>query len=450
MKVKQSGLLERLFQRLLHPLSAFLESATGGSLALLAATALAVGLASVLGEPTVHHFWEQPLRLSLGEGAGFGLSLHHWVNDGLMAIFFFLIGLELKRELLVGELASLRKAILPVMAALGGVLCPALIYLAFNHDQASASGWAIPVATDIAFAVGILILLGSRVPRALIIFLTALAIADDLFAVLIIALFYAGEINLQALFAAAECLATLMVLNRAGVRAYLPYVLVGLGLWLATLLSGLHATLAGVLLAFCIPARSPLRSEQFEAELEDLRQALNREHLDPSPNDPFLNAKIAELCERIEYSAARVQTPLQRLEHRLSPWVAFLIIPLFALSNAGLDLGAVAWSTALHSPITLGVGLGLVFGKFVGIASFAYLTTRLGWGSLPGGVAWPQLLGAAWLGGIGFTMSLFISQLAFADPAAAEAAKIGILLASLVAALIGVIWLWRVTERRAS
>ncbi len=415
---------------------------------LLAATALAVVLASLLGEPVVHHFWEQSLSISLGEGPGFGLSLHHWVNDGLMAIFFFLIGLELKRELLVGELASLRKAILPVMAALGGVVFPALIYLAFNYGQSSASGWAIPVATDIAFAVGILILLGERVPRALIIFLTALAIADDLFAVLIIALFYSGEINLQALMAAGGCLAILMVLNRAAVRAYLPYLLVGLGLWLATLLSGLHATLAGVLLAFCIPARSPLSSEQFEADLVELRQELNREHLDPSPNDPFLNTKIAELCEHIESMAKRVQTPLQRLEHRLSPWVGFLIIPLFALSNAGLDLGAVAWSSALSSSITLGVGLGLVFGKFAGIATLAYLTTRLGWGSLPDGVSWRQMLGAAWLGGIGFTMSLFISQLAFSDAALAEDAKIGILLASVVAALLGVVWLLLATERK--
>jgi len=433
--------LERLFGHILAPLSAFLKSTTSGGLVLIGATLVAIVLASVLGEEALHQFWGQKLTLDLGESFALSLSLHHWINDGLMAIFFFLIGLELKRELMVGELASLRQAILPVMAALGGVMVPALIYSAFNGGTPGAAGWAIPVATDIAFAVGILVLLSGQVPRSLIIFLTALAIADDLLAVMIIGLFYTSALDLMALGAVVAILLLLVVLNRGGIRSAIPYVLLGVLLWLAMLKSGVHATLAGVLLAFCIPARSGLTSEQFEQQLIVMRKELNAEHIDPSPNDPFRNHKIAEMCEHVEYLAKEVQTPLQRMEHRLSPWVAFLIVPLFALANAGVDLGAIAWGQALSHPITLGVIGGLVVGKFLGISLFSWLTLRLKLGQLPEGVGWPQLTGVAWLGGIGFTMSLFISQLAFVDPHMVESAKIGILLASLVAATIGLVWL---------
>ena len=436
-----SGYLSRLCACILAPLSAFFRNTASGGLVLLAATAAAMLLSSLFGEHAVHAFWQQPLTFSLGDAMSFGMSLHHWINDGLMVMFFFLIGLELKREILVGELASFRQAMLPVMAALGGVLLPAAIYTAINHGTAYASGWAIPVATDIAFAVGILVLLADRVPRNLLVFLTALAIADDLFAVVIIGAFYSGPLDAQAALMAGVSLLLLIVMNRGGVRSYIPYLLVGAILWLAMLKSGIHATLAGVLAAFCIPARSGMSSEAFEQRLIQLRRKLTDEHLDPSPNDPFRNDKIAALCEHVEVAARNVQTPLQRMEHQLSPWVSFLVLPLFAFANAGIDLGAIAWSEVLTSSATIGIVCALAIGKFVGISLFAWLAVRTRLGRLPEGVTWPQVAGVAWFGGIGFTMSLFISPLAFQDAALIEQAKVGIVLASAISAAIGIFWL---------
>lgn len=441
-----SGYLPRLFAYVLEPLSAFFRNTTSGGLILLAATATAMLLTSLFGEHAVHAFWQQPLSFSLGESMSFGMSLHQWINDGLMVAFFFLIGLELKREILVGELASFRKAILPVMAALGGVLLPAAIYSAVNHGSEYASGWAIPVATDIAFAVGILVLLADRVPRSLLVFLTALAIADDLFAVLIIGAFYSGPIDAQAVAAAGFCLLVLVVLNRGGMRNRIPYLCVGMLLWLAMLKSGIHATLAGVLAAFCIPVRPGMSSEAFEKTLIKLRTELTDEHLDPSPNDPFRNDKIAALCEHVEIAAKNVQTPLQRLEHQLSPWVSFLILPLFAFANAGIDLRAISWSAVFASGATIGIVCALVIGKFAGISLFAWLAVRMKLGRLPEGVTWAQVTGVAWFGGIGFTMSLFISQLAFQDAALVEQSKVGIVLASALSAAIGIVWMLKQGE----
>jgi NhaA family Na+:H+ antiporter len=433
--------LEALFGRVLSPFEQFRQRTTAGGIVLIAATLIALGLATALGDDAVHHFWERRLSIG-GEVRALDLSWHHWVNDGLMALFFLLVGLELKREILVGELSSLKDAALPVFAAVGGMVVPAVIYTAFNAGTASVHGWGIPMATDIAFAIGILVMLGQRIPKNLVIFLTALAIADDLGAVLVIAVFYTAHVDSRALGSAAACMLALALLNRGGVRHPLPYAILGILLWLAVLASGVHATIAGVLLALAIPARAACTVEQFEQGIEELGTAFRTDLRDPStPSDPLRNPLLAALASTIEQRAVAAQSPLQRIEHSLSPWVTFVVIPVFALSNAGIDLATVEWSKALSNRVALGVFFGLVVGKFLGIGFFALAAVRLGWARLPSGVRWPHVFGAAWLGGIGFTMSLFIGQLAFQDAQMIEEAKLGILLASCVAAAVGLAWL---------
>jgi Na+:H+ antiporter, NhaA family len=442
--------LEPLFGRILTPFEQFLRRTTSGGIVLISMTIVTLGLAAVVGEDAINRFWETPVAIAVGD-ENLSLSLHHCVNDGLMALFFLLVGLELKREMLVGELSSLKDAILPIAAALGGMVVPALIYAAFNAGTLTASGWGIPMATDIAFAIGILVLLAWRVPKNLIIFLTALAIADDLGAVLIIALFYTAELRMNALAAIAVLLAILILLNRGGVRHPLPFALVGVLLWAAVLASGMHATIAGVLLAFMIPARPAYTPDDFERRISELREAFRADRLDlDTPDDPLRNHRMTAVAESMEHSAAAVQSPLQRMEHTLTPWVTFLVIPIFALANAGIDLRAVEWSQAIGSRVTLGIVGGLVVGKFVGIGAFSWIAVRMGWGQLPAGVEWKHLLGAAWLGGIGFTMSLFIGQLAFQDPTLIEQAKLGILLASTLSAAIGLAWLVLASPKASS
>lgn len=433
--------LEHLFGRILTPFEYFLRSASAGGMVLIGTTVLTLLLANSPWGPTIHHLWETPLGLDLGPHFSLKKTLHHWVNDGLMVLFFLLVGLELKREILVGELSSPRDAALPVIAALGGMVCPALIYLAFNPDAPASAGWGIPMATDIAFAVGILVLLAWRVHKNLIIFLTALAIADDLGAVLVIALFYTADLNLPALAGAASVLLLLVLLNRGGIRQPLPYWIVGTVLWYLVLASGVHATIAGVLLAFTIPARPATSLRQFNDHIDRLQAELRREH-GAGASHTFGHERLAALAESVERASNAVQSPLQRIEHGLGPWVTFGIIPLFAFANAGIDFRKMSFGQAVAEPVTLGVLFGLLFGKFIGIGLFSWVGVRLGLGRLPAGVNWRNLLGASWLGGIGFTMSLFIGQLAFSDPLLVEEAKLGILLASLLAAVIGLLWLW--------
>jgi NhaA family Na+:H+ antiporter len=335
------------------------------------------------------------------------------------------------------------------VAALGGMLVPAGFFVLLNHDTDTLRGWGIPMATDIAFAIGILVLLGNRVPRNLIIFLTALAIADDLGAVLVIALFYTQELRLDALFAAGTISALLFLLNRGGIRAPLPYWLLGTLLWLAFLASGIHATIAGVVLAFMIPARPKYTAHEFDTRLEELRDAMREESLNDSLSDAFSDHRLTAIAESAEQASTRVQSPLQRIEHGLNPWVTYLVIPIFALSNAGIDFAEFDLGGAFASPLTQGILLGLVLGKFLGITLFSYAAVTLGLGRLPTGVSWMQLAGAGWLGGIGFTMSLFIGQLAFDDPQAINLVKLGVLAASVISAVIGVAWLLWASKGRA-
>ena len=436
--------LESLFGRILSPFEQFLRRTTAGGIVLVISTTIALGLATALGAEVIRDFWERPFSLSAGPGFKLELSWVHWVNDGLMALFFLLVGLELKREVLVGELSSLKDAALPVAAALGGMIVPGLIYAAFNAGSpVASSGWAIPMATDIAFAVGILVLLAWRIPKNLIIFLTALAIADDLGAVLVIAIFYTPNLDLQWLAAAAALLAILVLFNRAGIRNPMPYALAGILLWYALHASGIHATLAGILLALTIPARPAHTPAQFERRVGELQSAFRADRRDDeTADDPLSNFRMASIAEAMEQSAVEVQSPLQRIEHSLTPWVTFLVIPIFALANAGIDLGSVAWAHTLSSRVTLGVVTGLVFGKVAGIILFSWIAARLGVARLPSGVRWKHVIGAAWLAGIGFTMSLFIAQLAFADREIVEQAKLGILLGSGISAVVGLCWLY--------
>jgi len=379
----------RLQNYLIRPLQDFFRTEAIGGILLLVASVAAMICANTGLAPLYHRLWEIPLRVDLG-GVVVDKTLHHWVNDGLMAIFFFVVGLEIKREVTAGELAAPKKAVLPIAAAVGGMLIPASLYAVINDGGEGMHGWGIPMATDIAFALGVLALVGKRAPAGLLVFLTALAIVDDLGAVLVIALFYGGRIVLEPLLFGGAVVITSLTLNGIGVRAPLIYSLLGVALWTAFLKSGVHATVAGVLLAFTIPT-----------------------------------------------STEPEESPLQRIEQKLHPWVVYLIMPLFAFANAGVDLSAQALIEAVEQPITLGIAIGLVLGKQLGVMLASWIPVRLGWAELPAGVSWKQLYGVSWLAGIGFTMSLFITNLAFADPRLVEQAKTGILLASLIAGAVG-------------
>ena len=422
-----------LIERVLGPFQRFFSTSAAGGLVLLAATAVALVWANSPWADAYHHLWETPVTVG-APGFGLTLSLHAWVNDGLMAVFFFLVGLEIKREVFVGELASRRSATLPVAAALGGMVVPALLYSALNAGGPGAAGWGVPMATDIAFALGILALLGDRVPSGLRVFLAALAIADDLGAVLVIAFFYTGALDWAAMGGAAAVLAVLVGLNRAGARRPLTYALLGVGLWLFVLASGIHATIAGVLLALTVPARTRIDEDEFlaraEVSLADFRAA------DEPGTTVLTNHGHQAALQAIENAADAAQAPLQRMEHALHGVVAFAVMPVFALANAGVALGGGAVAAA-RSPIAWGVVLGLALGKPLGITLASWLAVRAGAADLPTGVAWRHVHGAGWLGGIGFTMSLFVAGLAFADPAVLDVAKLGIFAASILAGVVG-------------
>ena len=415
----------------------FLHHEAFGGILLLASALVALVWANSPWKDAYADLWHAEVTLGT---VHFHLteSLQHWVNDGLMAIFFFVVGLEIKREVLVGELASPRRAALPAIAAVGGVLVPAGIYAVVNAGHAGSEGWGVPMATDIAFALGVRALLGDRVPVALTVFLTALAIVDDIIAVLVIALFYTEDVAWDALGSAGGFLAALVVANRLHVRRPFVYGLLGLGLWAAVFESGIHATVAGVLLAFTIPARTRIDPDAFVARSRAILDGFAR--AGTHGGSILTNGARQEALTELEDAVEGVGAPLQRLEHALHPWVAFAIVPLFALANAGVTIqGDVA--TSLGKRVTLGVVAGLVLGKQLGVTLFAWLAVRSGATELPVGVSWPQVYGASWLAGIGFTMSLFIAELAFAQPEFLTSAKLGILAASLIAGVGGALLL---------
>jgi len=362
------------------------------------------------------------------------MSLEHWVNDGLMAIFFLLVGLEIKREVIIGELASLRRATLPIAAAIGGIMVPAGIFLALNAGRPGAHGWGVPIATDIAFAVGVLAIVGRAVPTSVKIFLLAIAIVDDLGAVLVIALFYTSGISLPALAVAGGFLVALIVLNLLRVHHPLPFILLGIGLWIATLFSGVHATVAGVLLAFTIPATRAIAEVSY---VEFAREMLDNFARDASDVPDKITENQSYALKSMEEASQGVQTPLALVEHALLQPVNFLIIPLFALANAGVDLRTGGLDAVAH-PVMWGVLLGLLVGKPIGVLLASWVAIKSGIATLPEGATVRQIVGVSILCGIGFTMSLFVANLAF--PGSAEllsASKLGILAASLVSGVVG-------------
>ncbi len=434
---------DRPIDRFRKPFSDFLRNQSNGGIVLFIVAIIAMVWANSPWKESYHHLWEHTIAISV-DSWELKRNLHHWINDGLMAMFFFLVGLELKREIVGGELSRPQDAILPVAAGLGGMLVPALIFLIFNPTGPSQDGWGIPMATDIAFAVGLLALLGSRAPLALKVFVTTLAIADDLGAVVVIALFYTSDISMWNLAIGAGFLLVLVLGNVLGVRSPYYYALFGIGgLWTAFLLSGIHATVAGVLAAMAIPAVTKLD----EVTYIDRIRGYITEFAALEPNQkPTLTADQLHTIEKIDRASEYAETPLQRLEHRLQPIVMYFVIPLFALANAGVELPADIGG-ALTSSVTLGVGLGLLLGKPLGILLISWLLVKLGWAQLGAFVTWRHMVGAAFLAGIGFTMSLFINELAFRDPLFRQEAKLGILIASLLAGTIGYLLLSRTPKK---
>jgi len=422
-------------EKLTAPFKRFLALSSAGGVLLLICTVIALVWAnSPLADAYHYIFHDLHLDMNLGS-IHLSHGLAHWINDALMAVFFLVVGLEIKREMLVGELASPRKAALPIIAAMGGMIVPALIYAAINWGQPSLRGWGVPMATDIAFALGILMLMGARAPLPLKVFLVSLAIIDDLGALVVIALFYTDDLSTTYLAFAGGAVAVMAMLNVMGVRKIVPYVAIGLLLWFFVLESGVHATIAGVLTACCIPATARVDSIRF---LRSSRNALDVYERSEKPGHCVrTNDEQRAAVMTLEQNAEHVVPPLQRLEHILHPYAAFLIIPLFAIANAGLHLGAEA-TEAISGSITRGVVAGLLFGKPIGIFLACFIAVKLGVAALPTGISWRQVLGVGFLGGIGFTMALFIGNLAFVDPSQLEAAKMGIMLASFASTVLGV------------
>lgn len=407
---------------------------------LILATIAAIAWANSPWTESYHHLSHTYVGFGW-TGTVFKLSLAHWIKDGLMAIFFFVVGLEIKRELAVGELSSLRRAALPVTAACGGAIIPAVLFLVLNFGGDAQRGWGIPMATDIAFALGVLSLLGSRVPLGLKVFVTALAIADDVLAVLVIALFYTSKLNVLALGLSAAFVGLMVLFNRLGLRPLWIYVVAAIGAWAAMLTSGIHATIAGILVAFTVPVRAAISPQKFFGVAKESLAALGNSHL--TQESMVSDAKQRQAITKLGLAAADMMPPGIYLEHHLHPFVSFVILPLFALFSAGVAFDAQTVG-AFPGMLSLGIIFGLVLGKPIGILLFSWLAIRSGHAEMPEGVSWLQLLGAGILAGIGFTMSIFVSELAFTQPALVNDAKVGIFCASLVAGVLGYLVLGRV------
>lgn len=416
------------------------HSTTKAAAVMLLATIVALVVANTAAHGAFYEFWHTEVVIGFGDARA-EMSLAHIINDILMAVFFLLVGLEIKYEMTVGELTDIRQAILPVGAAVGGVAAPIAIYIACNAGSPETiMGWGVPAATDIAFALGVLSLLGSRVPAGVRVFLSTLAVADDIVAILVIAVFYGQSPSLAWLGAALVVLVVLLVLNRSHVYSLVPYLVVGAVLWCCVFMSGVHATIAGVLLAFTIPSGSRVHMKRFinwsGERVEEAREAF-------VPDEPVIGQEdyLASVT-RLERAARHVVPPATRLERRLYPWVYFAILPLFALTNADVAFMSTPFGDIVASPVFIGVFLGLVVGKPVGIMLMSCVIVKSGLSSLPENVNWGHMLGAAMLGGVGFTMSIFVANLAFVDPGYVIAAKVAILLASLVAGALGFAFLF--------
>lgn len=419
-------------EKIVAPVNRFIHLEYTSGITLLISVIIAVIWVNSAASNMYHHIWE--IHFSIGfDKYLLSYPLHIWINDGLMAIFFFVIGLELKRELMDGELSSFRKALLPMGAAVGGMIVPALIYFTINKGTDAAHAWGIPMATDIAFALALLSMAGKHIPMSVKVFLSALAVADDLGAVMVIAFFYTSQINYVGLGVAAIFFLILIAGNRLGVRNSMFYMVIGIGVWIGFFLSGVHATIAGVLVAFTIPAVTKIDEGVYSKNLKKLTHEFEQE----IPNNSTLTTpKQHKTIQHVKQLSLAAETPLQKIEQALHPWVAFGIMPIFALANSGIVIGS-DFLTAINNPVSIAVTIGLVVGKFVGIYSFTWIMVKAGAAQLPEGATWRHIIGVALLGGIGFTMSLFITGLAFKDVVFIEQAKYGILISSILAGIMG-------------
>jgi NhaA family Na+:H+ antiporter len=418
----------------LKPVSRFIHQEFTGGIILFLNVLIAIFWVNSPWGDSYHHLWETNISIEL-EQYVIDQPLHIWINDGLMALFFFVIGLELKREFMSGELSTFKKASLPMIAALGGMLVPALIYLAFNKNLASEQGWGIPMATDIAFALALLSMAGKDIPGSVKVFLSALAVADDLGAVLVIAFFYTEQIAYTPLLTAGFFLLLLVFGKFLGIRNMLFYLVIGIIVWAGFLFSGVHATIAGVLVAFTIPARTKINEIHYE---ESVKRYISEFEKEIPQEGTLTTPRQHAIIEKIKKISHDAETPLQQIEFAIHPWVAFVIMPLFALSNAGIHIGA-HFLTSLINPVSLGVITGLIVGKFVGVLLFTWLMIRSGFSELPKSANWQHIIGVAALAGVGFTMSLFITGLAFNYDKMVEQSKYGIFLASVISGCVGIL-----------
>jgi NhaA family Na+:H+ antiporter len=438
---------EKAFKKVSTPFEEFIHAQTTTGLILMVMTIVALILANSPLYEAYSHFFHMNIDFNVGSWA-LSHSLHHWINDGLMAIFFFIIGLEIKREITAGELSNIKVALLPILAAMGGMIFPAAIYLSLNYGTQGASGWGIPMATDIAFAISALVLLGKRVPTTLVTFLVALAIVDDLGAVLVIALFYTETINMTPLGLAGAMFLLMIAFNRFGIHMILPYFVVGLFMWFFMLESGVHATIAGVLAALAIPS-TPKRTP--ECFTQDTKHLLIEYEKYPMQKDYTMHEEQKRILTNIKDKIDEVGTPAARLEHDLHLPVALLVIPIFALANAGIKIDFDSIGSTILEPVSLGIIMGLILGKVIGIFGVSWLAVKLKIAQLPKGSSLSQVFGVAFLGGIGFTMSIFVADLAFIGNAELIfQAKVGILSASLFSGLFGYFWLKSVSKKRGN
>ena len=436
-------------QRRYRNLIRFTHSSTRAAGAMLIAAVIALVIANTPAHGPFLEFWHTEVVIGFGDAVG-AMSLAHIINDVFMAVFFLLVGLEIKYEMTVGELTNIRQAALPIIAAFGGVAVPIVIYSLFNAgDPAAAQGWGVPTATDIAFALGIMALLGSRVPNGVRVFLSTLAVADDIIAILVIAVFYGHSPSFFWLALAAVVFVVLLVMNRTHIYSLFPYIAVGGVLWFCVFMSGVHSTIAGVLLAFAIPSGSRVNLNSFLHWSDDRVKKARSVYDEDTP--VIAQDEYIKTVQSISHVTRQVVPPATRLEHKLYPWVYFGILPLFALTNADVALGGADFAALASSPVLLGVFFGLVVGKPLGIMLFSFITVKLKIASLPENVNWMHMLGASILGGVGFTMAIFVANLAYDGEALITAAKLGILVASLVAGIAGFALLFaqaRIAEKR--
>lgn len=423
------------FDKLNKPFQKFIQNEKAGGIVLGISVIIALIFANSPLSHAYHQFFEHKIGFQFNGKSYLEYSIHHWINDGLMAIFFFVVGLELKREIVGGELSNPRKALLPIGAAIGGMLVPAIIYFVLNPIGEAQNGWGIPMATDIAFALGVLYLLGNKIPLSLKVFLTALAIVDDLGAVLVIAFFYTSDISTLSLLIGLGFVLIMYIGNKMGVRNVLFYAIIGIvGVWTAFLLSGVHATIASVLAAFTIPADMKIKENLYITKIQSYLTKFKS--IDPNDKIPTLTNEQLHILDEVKKDTNNIIPPLQRLEHAMHPFVTFLIIPIFALANAGVSV-AIDFEQLFSTNVALGVSLGLLVGKVVGVVGFTLLFVKLKIAPFPDGMNIRNLLGLALLAGIGFTMSLFITSLAFTNEEHIIQAKIGIFFASIVAGILG-------------